>query len=137
MQLTIRAKQIGRKQELIRDTIEIEDIGPQPTAAELISAVVLQQVNAFNGKPNVMLLLSKEEIDSCANNGKVGFGHIYNTAKADPQQAVKTALQAFEDGMFLLFADEQEITRPAQIVPINENTIITFIRLTFLAGSYW
>lgn len=122
---------MGRKQDLIKEIIEIEDIGLQPTAAGLIRAVVLQQVREFNGKPNIVLLLSKEE------NGKIGFGNIYNEAKADPQQAVKTALQAFEDGMFVLFADELEITKPTQIVPINENTIVTFIRLTFLAGSYW
>jgi hypothetical protein len=130
MQLTIRGKQLGSKRPLIENqVIEIEDIGTQPTAGQLISAVVVQQVREFNGKPNVFLLLSEE--------GKIGFGSIYNTAKADPQKAIKTALQAFEDGLFVLFADEQEYTKPSAVIQINENTIITFIRLTFLAGSYW
>jgi len=47
------------------------------------------------------------------------------------------AVQAFADGLFVLFADDQEFTKPEETININSTTIITFIRLTFLAGSYW
>lgn len=141
MQLTISAKQLGRKQPLItQQVIDIEDIGPRPTVAELIEAVVLQQVAAFNSKPNEINLLpvmGKQAIDNRADSGKVGFGSIYNEAKADPSKAVATALLAFQDGMFVLFADEEEYTKPDQVIHLQEHTVITFIRLTFLAGSSW
>lgn len=141
MELTISAKQLGRKQDLIsRQVIEIEDIGTQPTVAQLIAAVVTQQVRAFNSKPhevNILPLLDEQSIDSSAANGKVGFGSIYNPGKADTTQAIKTAMLALKDGLFVLFAGDEEYTKPEQIIHLQENTVLTFIRLTFLAGSYW
>ncbi|SEW37195.1 hypothetical protein SAMN05428988_4626 [Chitinophaga sp. YR573] len=135
MQLTVNAKQLGRKRDLIdRLVIEIEDIGQEPTVAELISAVVIQQVREFNSRPNEPTLLPLLDQET---SGKISFGSIYNDTKADPSEAVKTALLAFQDGLFVIFADEKEYTKSEQIIHLQEDTIITFIRLTFLAGSYW
>jgi hypothetical protein len=141
MQLTISAKQLGRKNALIMNkVIEIEDIGPHPTVQRLIEAVVEQQVREYNSKPlekNLLPFLDQETIDIAVKSGKVGFGSIYNETKADPRVAQKTALQAFADGLFVLFADDQEFTSAEQTIIIESTTIITIIRLTFLAGSYW
>lgn len=141
MQLTVSAKQIGRKHPLITSkVIEIEDIGPNPTVQRLIEAVVAQQVQEYNNKPlegNLLPFLDQEAIDEAGKSGKIGFGSIYNESKADPDQAQKTALQAFADGLFALFADDQEYIQVEQTIPIHSTTLITFIRLTFLAGSYW
>jgi hypothetical protein len=132
MQLTIKAKQLGRKRDIIdRLVLEIEDIGSQPTVAQLISAVVRQQVIAFNSRPTETNILPLMEA------GKISFGSVYNDAKASVSEAIDTALLAFKDGLFVLFADEQEYTNPEQVIHLQNNTIITFIRLTFLAGSYW
>jgi hypothetical protein len=135
MQLTVKARQLGRKRDLIdRLVIEIEDIGQRPTVAELISAVVIQQVREFNSRPKeptILPLLDQEA------SGKISFGSVYNDTKADPSEAVKTALLAFQDGLFVIFANEEEYTKSEQIIHLQEDTIITFIRLTFLAGSYW
>jgi hypothetical protein len=86
---------------------------------------------------NILPFLSDAQTQEQAASGKIGFGSIYNENKASPEQARKTALQAFEDGMFALFLDEAEITELNTIVYLTDTTIITFIRLTFLAGSYW
>ena len=131
MQLTIKAKQLGRKRDIIdKLVLEIEDIGLQPTVAQLISAVVRQQVSVFNSGKSILPLLDYQ-------TGKVTFGNVYNDAKADVPGAIENALLAFKDGIFVLFADEQEYTNPEQVIHLQDNTIITFIRLTFLAGSYW
>ena len=141
MQLTVSAKQLGRKQALIvNKVIEIEDIGPHPTVQRLIEAVVDQQVRQYNNKPlekNLLPFLDQEAVDIAEKSGKIGFGSIYNESKADPFEARKVALQAFADGLFVLFADEQEFTKAEETMDIQSITIITFIRLTFLAGSYW
>jgi hypothetical protein len=141
MQLTVSAKQIGRKHPLIAGkVIEIEDIGANPTVQRLIEAVVAQQVQEYNNKSperNLLPFLDQEAIEEAGKSGKIGFGSIYNESKADPDQAQKTALQAFADGLFALFADDQEYTQPEQTIPLQSTTLITFIRLTFLAGSYW
>lgn len=141
MQLTVSAKQLGRKHALIdKKEIEIEDIGSNPTVQRLIEAVVEQQVREFNSKPvekSLLPFLDQEAIDDAVGRGKVGFGSIYNKAKADPAAAKRIALQAYADGLFVLFADEQEFTDGNETITLHPNTVITFIRLTFLAGSYW
>jgi hypothetical protein len=141
MQLTVSAKQLGQKRALISNkAIEIEDIGPSPTVQRLIEAVVDQQVREYNSKPlerNLLPFLDQQAIDANATTGKLGFGSIYNEAKADPSAAKKTALQAFEDGLFVVFADDKEFTHADETIDIHPTTVITFIRLTFLAGSYW
>ena len=141
MKITVKAKQMGRKHALLENKIiEIEDIGHSPLLEDLLKAVVKQQVEEFNDKPfekNLLPFLSKDEIQNQAESGKVGFGSVYNEKKADLAGARETALQAFEDGMFSVFADDVEIRNLKDEVIISESTVITFIRLTFLAGSYW
>lgn len=141
MKITVKAKQAGRKHALIENkTIEIDEIGRKPSLENLLKAVVKQQVEEFNAKPaekNLLPFLSKDEIERNAASGKVGFGSVYNENKADLVKAQETALQAFEDGMFAVFADETEVQKLNEIVTLNDETVITFIRLTFLAGSYW
>jgi hypothetical protein len=141
MQIIIKAKQAGRKHALIENrVIEIENIDNNPTLAELLKAVVKQQVEEYNSKTaekTLLPFLSKDEISNQAGAGKVGFGTIYSENKADLEKAQETALQAFEDGMFAVFADENELQKLDETVGFTDETVFTFIRLTFLAGSYW
>jgi hypothetical protein len=141
MNLKISAKQIGRKHPLIDNTIiEIEDIGPHPTLKDLLFAVVAQQVHEYNGKPlekSLLPFLDAAAIEGQANTGKVGFGSIYNANKADVVKAQQSAIQAFQDGMFVVFAGEEQLPELTHIISLTPDTVITFIRLSFLAGSYW
>jgi hypothetical protein len=141
MQITVKVKQAGKKHALIENRrIEIENIGKQPLLSDLIKAIVKHQVEEFNAKPlekNLLPFLSKDEIAQKAEGGKVGFGSIYNEQKADVEKAQETALLAFEDGIFSVFADDEEIKKLDEKIRIEDATVFTFIRLTFLAGSYW
>jgi hypothetical protein len=49
--------------------------------------------------------------------------------------AVATALQAFEDGIFLVVIDEQEQRTLDQEVFVQPDSRLTFIRLSMLAGG--
>jgi len=141
MKVTVKAKQMGRKHALLENKIiEIEDIGHRPLLEDLLKAVVKQQVQEFNDKPfekNLLPFLSKDQIQNQAESGKIGFGSIYNEKKPELAEARDVALQAFEDGMFSVFAGDVEIRNLKDEVILSESTVITFIRLTFLAGSYW
>ena len=141
MQLTIAAKQPGRKHPLIAEQIiEIQDIGLHPTVRNLISAVVTQQVEAYINKPNqksLLAVLDTNTIDNQAATGKVGFNVVYNNNKPDLHTAIQTAIQAFEDGLFAVFAGDIQHEKSDDIISLEKNTVVTFIRLTFLAGSYW
>lgn len=141
MQITISVKQPGRKHAVIdRQLLEVAELSDHPSLRELLVAVVKQQVTAYNQKPlekNLLPFLSMEQIAHGVANGKAGFGSIYNENRADPQKAEDTALQAFEDGLFAVFIEDAEMKQLTDKFSLNSDTVITFVRLTFLAGSIW
>lgn len=141
MDVIINVKQLGRKHAILANkTIEIEDVGVNPSLEKLILAIVEQQVTAYRQRPQdsqLLPVLSKENIDDQAATGKVGFGINYNDRAPDLAKAQENALQAFKDGLFAVFAGEQEIKSLDETVALTPATALTFIRLTFLAGSFW
>lgn len=141
MQITISVKQPGRKHAVIdRQVLEIAGITDHPSLRELLVAVVKQQVAAYNNKPlekNILPFLSPEQVNDISATGKAGFGSIYNEHKADAEKAQATALQAFEDGLFAVFINDKELKNLTEKFSLDSLTIVTFIRLTFLAGSIW
>ena len=67
----------------------------------------------------------------------MSFGAIYNHNLPDLKKAQETAIQAFEDGMFAVFYGDDALETLKQTIDLEENKTLTFIRLTFLVGSYW
>jgi len=141
MQITISVKQPGRKHAIIdKQSLEIDDITDSPSLRELLQGVVKQQVAVYNNKPlekNLLPFLSAAQVDDSLATGKAGFGSIYNEHKADAVKAQETALQAFEDGLFAVFINDEEMKHLSDQISLNNDTVITFVRLTFLAGSFW
>jgi len=141
MQIKISVKQLGKKRPVIaQKIIEIQDLPSAPILQDLISSVVQQQVQAFNQKleekPLIPFLL-KEDIEEKKNTGKVGFGNIYNNNKADEQAAIENALLSFQDGIYCIFINDEQIEKLNSPIILNKDSVLTFVRLTFLAGSYW
>jgi len=144
MEIKVCVKQLGKKRPLLKDrVIEIAEIGPVPSLKTLLEAVVEQQVNEYNQKMSESDESGMEKqpalgyLPILTDTGKAGFGSIYNQHKADLVKACETALQAFEDGLFAVFLEEEELKDLGQPVALTPQKRITFIRLTFLAGSYW
>ncbi len=140
MQLKVVIKQLGKKRAVGTEIIEIDELKKTPTLVDLITNVVKQQVRQFNEKQEkstILPFISKEEIDTQTQVGKVGFGAVYNTNRADEEQAVENAITAFKDGLFCVFIDEEEIQELTQEITITEQSTLAFVRLTFLAGSIW
>ena len=57
--------------------------------------------------------------------------------KADEEKAVVNALQCFDDGIVALFADGVRYQKREERLPLKDQSEVTFIRLTFLAGRMW
>ncbi|WP_164464437.1 hypothetical protein [Chryseobacterium sp. G0162] len=53
------------------------------------------------------------------------------------QKAQDNAIQAFEDGMFAVFYNDEQLENLDQSIDLSLRHLFTFIRLAFLAGSYW
>jgi hypothetical protein len=138
MQLYIKLKQAGKRRLLIeKQAIEIEDIGTSPTLKTLISAVVSQQVAVYNDKTpenSIINFLTDTQIEDAAATGKVGFGAIYHEQKADVQKAIKVALEAHIDGLFVVAVDDIIVEHLDDWVVLNPKAVVLFIRLTLLIG---
>ena len=52
-------------------------------------------------------------------------------------KAVDNALQSFEDGLYRVFLNDDELERLDEEIDVKENDTLTFIRLTMLAGRMW
>ncbi|MNE70779.1 hypothetical protein D3C80_1666000 [compost metagenome] len=71
------------------------------------------------------------------DTGKVGFGALYNHNQVDLAKAQENAIVAFEDGLYTVFYGDDQLETLTEQVDLSQNKNLTFIRLTFLAGSYW
>lgn len=144
MEIKVTVKQLGRKHPVLSEQLlEIDYYDNSISLEQLLKLIVRQQVEAFNAKS-----FEKEDQDHTqipfenylnmlTDTGKVGFGSIYNEKRADLQKAQENAIQAFEDGMFAVFAGEIRLENLTQVIDLSPQPVFTFIRLTFLAGSYW
>ncbi|MEJ4089195.1 hypothetical protein [Galbibacter orientalis] len=137
MELTLQLKKLGKKK--VKEVPFTLEESPKNLEALLIGCVK-HQVEAFNAKlqeVNVIGFLSPAEIQEQAQKGKVDFGEITNTDLANLQKAIDNVLLAFKDGLFVVFIDNKEITDLKTPLKLTSKSIVTFIRMTFLVGTYW
>ncbi len=138
MQIYIKLKQAGKRRLVLeKQAIEIPDIGNSPTLRSFITAIVTQQVAAYNAKTldtPIINFLTETQIEDAAAVGKVGFGAIYNDKKADVQKAIQVAIEAHIDGLFVVAVDDKIVKKLDDFIALNKKTVITFIRLSLLIG---
>ncbi|WP_025683838.1 hypothetical protein [Paenibacillus maysiensis] len=139
MKLAVTVKSLGkRKPELAKQEMELN---PAPeTLRELIAATVALNVRRLREKQESVALipfLTGQEVQLQSETGKVGFGSIYNDGAPDVEDAVNTAMQAFEDGLYRVFVRDEEATVLDAPLLLEDGDEIVFIRFTMLAGSLW
>lgn len=144
MEIKVTVKQLGKKHPVLSEqNIEIAYEEANITLENLLKLIVQQQVDEFNTKSfeledeDYAKIPQDNYLNLLTDTGKVGFGSIYNLKKADLQKAQENAIQAFEDGMFAVFYNEEQLESLTQTIDLGLKHTFTFIRLTFLAGSYW
>ncbi|PXY42736.1 hypothetical protein DMB65_01565 [Flavobacterium cheongpyeongense] len=144
MNISISVKQLGKKHPLLQEkSIALAIENPVITTQKLIESIVDHQVQLFHAssfefEDQDKIHLPKENyLPLLTDTGKAGFGALYNHNKVDLAKAQETALQAFEDGMYAIFYGDDQLETLHQEIDLEENKPLTFIRLTFLAGSYW
>ena len=139
MQVSVRVKALGKRRDVLppKPYTLPDGIG---SLRELLTAFVEAEVERYNGKDTEASLLScltAEEIAAQSDTGKVSFGRLWSDRKADKAKAVKTAIQAFEDGLVRVLMDETELRELDAPLTVPEGAVFTFVRLTFLAGRMW
>ncbi|MGQ3481661.1 hypothetical protein [Paenibacillus sp. TY11] len=139
MKLFVTVKSLGkRKPALARQEMELSS-APE-TLRDLITATVALNVQKLREKQESVALipfLTGEEVQAQGETGKVGFGSIYNDAVSDIKDAVNTAMQAFEDGLYRVFVCDEETIELDAPLSLKDEDEIVFIRFTMLAGGLW
>ena len=109
------------------------------TLRQLIESVVRAEVTAFKERQldrQFVHVLTSKQIEAGAVKGKIqSGGSDVPLQEVDAESAVGTALQAFEDGLYLVVIDGIEQTELDQQVFVQDESQIVFIRLTLLAGG--
>ncbi|MCT2562360.1 hypothetical protein [Chryseobacterium herbae] len=144
MEIKVTVKQLGRKHPVLSEQkLEIGYDDSKISLENLLQLIVQQQVEAFNAQPfeledtDYTKIPSENYLNILTDTGKAGFRSIYNEKKANLQKAQENATQAFEDGMFAVFYNDEQLENLSETIDLSLQHTFTFIRLTFLAGSYW
>lgn len=140
MTLKVNIKQIGQRRQKVAP-VDFELAQKPNTVRELIGLTVEKCVNEYNervraGDTNVKPL-SEQDIHDMANIGKIAFGINYGEKEQDLGKAVENALQSFEDGIYRVFINDEQLEKLDDTVNLSENDSLTFIRLTMLSGRMW
>ena len=141
--MIVTAKTLGSKRALFADwsvAVPPRDGGGGEglTLRELIEYVVAAEVKGFLERQEDRRLdrvLSAKQIEEGEAKGKVAPEGRGIEQKVDVDQAIGAALQAFEDGMYLVVLDGEEQRDLDAQVYVREESRITFVRLVFLAGA--
>jgi len=139
MNIFIQVKSAGKRRPALEKR-EYELPDGISTLRELVLAVVDTEVSVYNSKDMdtpVTRYLTEVEIEDGASGGKIGFKRIYSGKKAAGAKARETAIQAFEDGLFRVFVNENERYALDEAADLSEGDTLTFVRLTFLSGRLW
>lgn len=145
MPITVRTRQLGRKRRLLDDfsvppppSLDESGEGEGLTLRHVIEHVVREEVSRFSARQAARRfdrVLAQPEIDRQATRGKVDPAGRPAHDEVDADEAVGGALQAFEDGIYLVIIDAVERKDLDDLVFLTPDSILTFIRLTFLAGA--
>ena len=136
----MEVKQLGaRGKKVVPVPFEIE--GNPATVGELIAATAKKCAEEYNERvrkgETMISPLSEREINDMAGVGRITFGICNVDKEQDVDKAIDNALLAFQDGLFCLFINGIQMTEAGQETALKEDDVLTFIRLTMLAGRIW
>lgn len=140
MKLKVEVKQLGARGKKVAPVpFEIE--GVPGTAGELIAATAKKCAEEYNERvrrgETVQSPLSERQINDMAGIGRITFGICNGDKEQDIQKAVDNALLAFRDGLFCMFINGTQVTEADRAIELQEDDVLTFIRLTMLTGRMW
>ncbi|WP_440116478.1 hypothetical protein [Paenibacillus sp. QZ-Y1] len=139
MNVWITVKSLGkRKPALAKQAAELPET--TDTLRQLIKNVVAMQLKALQDKNNdaeLLVYLMPDEIQEQGSTGKVGFGVIYNEGVPNFKDAIGTAVSAYEDGLYKVFLNDEEVQGLDEPLALQEDDNLVFIRFTMLAGRLW
>jgi hypothetical protein len=135
--LTISGKILGKSQNLF--TSWQMSLSAQPlTLAELLAQIVIAEVQGFRDRQSdrrMTKVLGLVDIETGVAVGKISSGGSDLDQEVDERGAIENALQAFKDGFYLVFVDDEQQEDLAATVALTGSSELLFLRLTPLVGG--
>ncbi len=135
--LTISGKVLGKSQNLFASwQMAISD--RTLTLAELLTQIVTAEIRSFSDRQSEQRktkVLGSIDIEAGVAVGKVSSGGSDLEQVVDVEGAIENALQAFKDGFYLVFIDDQQQENLQAPVSLTANSELLFLRLTPLVGG--
>ena len=117
------------------------EIPPVNNGRELIAACVRAEIDRYNREKSAATLLpylGPADIQKGVEKGKIANAAISRHEPiTEVENSIAVALRAHEDGLFLLFIDDEEIKDLNQNLHLTAESTVAFVRLTALTGTYW
>ena len=139
IEMSVNVKSVAGKKSKIKTMIIPYDEAISNVRG-LIEATVAWCVSDYNQRREsgeLLTTLSTSEIEYKAAQGKVSFGVNYGEKDAVLSKATADALEAFSDGVVVVFADDRRLQSLDEAIDLTEIHSLTFVRLTMLAGRMW
>lgn len=134
MEIYIIKKKLGSRKELGRNPVEIDETANTLgtllyilTQKGLTEAQTLKENHA----------LSDSEIAAQAEEGRIRFAENYSENHDTIAKAMERTKQAYDDGLFRVFINGEEITEWDAPITLCQGTEVVFLRLTMLTGLYF
>ena len=132
----VRMKKLGKQKSADLQPVPFVLEEKPGTLRELLIALTklgVQQYNARKDEGQILAYLTKDEIAAQAARGKIA-SELRGGADAVEEPAVENTIQCFEDGIYRVFAGNEELTALSDAIPWSDDLIFTLIRLTMLSG---
>lgn len=139
--IIVEGKTVGQRRPMFPDwRLPLDERGESDsfTLRSLIERVVREEVRAFQDRREerrVVRALLEREVQAGAQAGRITMGGRKGEPDVDPEDAVGRALLAFEDGLYYVFVDDEQVERLDDPVHLRYESRVTFLRLTALAGG--
>ena len=137
MKIIINVKGLSRKKIIHQEEVEL--INKVSTTKDLITELVKINVEKFNKKiddKDILSIMTNEYIAEVARSGKIG-DEVHGDKKANLEKAFDTAYLAFEDGLYCIFVNDEQTEKLEDNLALKDGDVLTFIKLTMLAGRMW
>ena len=137
MKIIINVKGLSRKKIIHQEEVEL--INKVSTTKDLITELVKINVEKFNKKiddKDILSIMTNEYIAEAARSGKIG-DEVHGDKKANLEKALDTAYLAFEDGLYCIFVNDEQTEKLEDNLVLKDGDVLTFIKLTMLAGRMW
>ncbi len=136
MRVKVTVKQLGKRKDKVCEA-DFVLANPPHTVEELIRESVHTCVTEYNARVRQgdrVQVLDDEAVEEMSEIGKIAFGINYGQKEANEAEAVQNALLAYEDGLVRIFLGTEELEGLDCAIQLREGDVLTFVKLTMLAG---